>query len=221
MIDIKTFTNFSSFSTDELRRAFLAYGTIKTLQKGEIIYQCGDTAEKLYFLYQGRVDACFTDENGNYFTTGIIDAPFFIGEDAFSIPPVRVCDCIASSNAMLIGLEVKMLYELCAKNPALMQETFGLLAKKVLFLHCRIGAAIQITSAKKMAYYLLCVYHAYGKTCDSLTKENLGNYIGITRASASRILNQFQAKGLIKLNYSSITILDIDGLIDICNNDPE
>ena len=217
MIDIRTFTNFYGFSNQEIYHVFQTQGVERVYRKGDLIYNSGDPANQLFYLHSGRVDACFFDENGNYFSTGVIDAPFFVGEDSFSIPPVRVCDCIAYTNCVIYSLNIQDLYNLCSKNPTLQREVYGLLAKKVLFLHCRIGAALQISSAKKIAYYLLVIYHAYGKNSDILSKEDIGSYVGVTRATASRTLNQFQRKGLIELNYSAIKILDIQGLIDICN----
>jgi CRP/FNR family transcriptional regulator len=47
-----------------------------------------------------------------------------------------------------------------------------------------------------------------------MIRTDIGNYIGLTVETISRLLNRFHKNGLIKVDGKLITILDIDQLID-------
>jgi CRP/FNR family transcriptional regulator len=51
-----------------------------------------------------------------------------------------------------------------------------------------------------------------------MTRSDIGNYIGLTVETISRLLNRFHKNGLIKVDGKLITILDIDQLIDHASN---
>ena len=47
-----------------------------------------------------------------------------------------------------------------------------------------------------------------------MTRSDLGNYIGLTVETISRLLNRFHKNGLIKVDGKLITINDLDELAD-------
>ena len=56
-------------------------------------------------------------------------------------------------------------------------------------------------------------YHARGLSASdfrlSMTRSDIGNYIGLTVETISRLLNRFHKSGLIQVDGKLITILDI------------
>jgi len=52
-----------------------------------------------------------------------------------------------------------------------------------------------------------------------ITQRDLGNYLGLTRETVSRMLGEFRAAGLVELKGSSIVILDPDGLQDVAETE--
>ena len=65
-------------------------------------------------------------------------------------------------------------------------------------------------------------YHARGLSSIeyrlTMTRSDIGNYIGLTVETISRLLNRFHKNGLINVQGKLITILDIDQLIDCTVN---
>ena len=61
-------------------------------------------------------------------------------------------------------------------------------------------------------------YHARGLSSSefrlTMTRSDIGNYIGLTVETISRLLNRFHKSGLINVDGKLITILKIDELID-------
>jgi CRP/FNR family transcriptional regulator len=59
-------------------------------------------------------------------------------------------------------------------------------------------------------------YHARGLSrsefCLSMTRSDIGNYIGLTVETISRLLNRFHKNGLIAVDGKLITILSFDKL---------
>jgi len=50
-----------------------------------------------------------------------------------------------------------------------------------------------------------------------MTRSDIGNYIGLTVETISRLLNRFHKMGLIVIDGKLIKLLDIDQLSDIAN----
>ncbi|WP_339366109.1 helix-turn-helix domain-containing protein, partial [Vallitalea maricola] len=48
----------------------------------------------------------------------------------------------------------------------------------------------------------------------TMTRSDIGNYIGLTVETISRLLNRFHKSGLIKVDGKLISIIDIDSLCD-------
>ena len=59
-------------------------------------------------------------------------------------------------------------------------------------------------------------YHARGLSASefrlTMTRSDIGNYIGLTVETISRLLNRFHKNDLIQVDGKLITILDIDKL---------
>jgi len=59
-------------------------------------------------------------------------------------------------------------------------------------------------------------YHARGLSASefrlSMTRNDIGNYIGLTVETISRLLNRFDKNGLIAVNGKLITIVNIEKL---------
>lgn len=59
-------------------------------------------------------------------------------------------------------------------------------------------------------------YHARGLSASefrlSMTRSDIGNYIGLTVETISRLLNRFHKNGLIQVDGKLITILNMDKL---------
>ena len=207
----------SALDTKEVLGAFVAYGIERRLVKGQLLYLTGEDARQIYYLHTGRVFFCYTQKDGTQHPLGIIPAPFFIGEEAFFDRVKRTADLMAATDCVLYAMSVSTLFSLMEKSPLLMRQVTILFAREAMHAGNLLGALTQTTAMKKAAAYLASSGHILGSRISDLTKESLAAYLGITRSTASRILNRFQRDGLIKLGYSSITILDPQGLIDVCN----
>ena len=46
----------------------------------------------------------------------------------------------------------------------------------------------------------------------SMTRNEIGNYLGLTVETISRLLTRFQKEGIIKVDGKLITILDFEGM---------
>ena len=61
-------------------------------------------------------------------------------------------------------------------------------------------------------------YHARGLSSTefrlTMTRSDIGNYIGLTVETISRLLNRFHKSGLIKVDGKLISIIDVDNLCD-------
>lgn len=53
----------------------------------------------------------------------------------------------------------------------------------------------------------------------SMSRADIGNYLGLAVETVSRILGRFQSQGLIAVSGREVNILDMDGLIDVAEED--
>ncbi|QQR81990.1 MAG: winged helix-turn-helix domain-containing protein [Deltaproteobacteria bacterium] len=52
-----------------------------------------------------------------------------------------------------------------------------------------------------------------------LTREELGNMIGVTQETSIRLVSEFRQEKLIEVVGRNIKILDVDRLLDVANID--
>jgi len=192
----------------------------RPVHKGDKIFTDGQEMHALYAIRSGTFKTFTVNEQGEEQITGFHLAGDLLGFDA-------IADTEHKSFAQ--ALETSMICEIPYNNLDKLSNTMPKLKKQVLRLMSNeirtdqemLTLLNRKNAEQRVATFIVSLsdrYHARGLSAAefrlTMTRSDIGNYIGLTVETISRLLNRFHKNGLIKVDGKLITILKIDELID-------
>ncbi|WP_020607383.1 response regulator [Spirosoma spitsbergense] len=201
------------------------YPMIKYAKKQQL-FSLGGAPTSLYFIDTGKVKLYKTDSSGNEYITSLLGAGDFVGymplleegsykETAEILEDAQVCT-IPRGDFM----------ELIYQNQDVANRFIRLLTGTVAEYQERLLKLAYQSVRKRVAEALLMVQRKFypqaeglaggpaGNTSSAMTlsRDNWSHLVGASTETVIRILSDFRAEGLIGINASQITLLDMDKL---------
>jgi len=192
----------------------------RPIHKGDKIFNDGQELHSLFAIRSGTFKTFTVNEQGEEQITGFHLAGDLLGFDA-------IADSEHKSFAQ--ALETSMVCEIPYYNLDKLSNTMPKLKKQVLRLMSNeirtdqemLTLLNRKNAEQRVATFLVSLsdrYHARGLSATefrlTMTRSDIGNYIGLTVETISRLLNRFHKNGLIKVDGKLITIIDLDELTD-------
>jgi len=192
----------------------------RPFHKGDKIYTDGQVMHALYAIRSGTFKTFTVNEQGDEQITGFHLAGDLLGFDA-------IADSEHKSFAQ--ALETSMICEIPYDNLDTLSNTMPKLKKQVLRLMSNeirtdqemLTLLNRKNAEQRVATFLVNLskrYYARGLSASefrlTMTRSDIGNYIGLTVETISRLLNRFHKNGLIKVEGKLISIINIDKLIE-------
>ncbi|MBU5429104.1 Crp/Fnr family transcriptional regulator [Kineothrix sp. MSJ-39] len=196
---------------------FEEVGTEFVIRSGHVLYMQGDQSSNLYLVKSGRVRMFYISENGKEITYRIIGEGQLIGEAAF-LSHLQQATISAVTDTTLITCPIKSLYPHICRHSELNQIIFELLTENYTQLCNQIKRLTINDSAKRVASYLLDLtkqdQEELGIIDHTLpyTQEELAVCLNLHRTTVARVLADFAKRGLVRLQYRKIQVLDREGL---------
>lgn len=190
--------------------------------KGEAIFTEGNVANTFYFVNEGKIKLYKYTKDGKAQILHILTQGDFFGE----LQLIKLSKYEFNSKAMvdskICTLTKDKMRDIIIKNPEIgikMLETVGARLSSMGNLAQSL-ATNDVDS--RVAYLLINLMNKYGKYKEKnisiellLSREEMANYIGVTRETISRKLKKFEEEKLIKIvGTKKIVILDEKGLKD-------
>ncbi len=210
-------------SADEIDSLSLEVKTNGMLDKGEYIYRQGDPFTRIIALKSGAAKLVNIDGHGNEHILSVSLPGEILGFDGLYQEHYN-CSAIALDKISFCILPAENLEQISHKIPSVNRE---------LFKHCSDNinkAQQQIISNKCPADEKLSLFltgladrlHARGFASNEfylpLTRQEIGEHLGLTLETVSRMLKQFQTQELISVNRKLIKILNAEKLRAIYRN---
>ncbi|MEN8259170.1 MAG: helix-turn-helix domain-containing protein [Pseudomonadota bacterium] len=194
----------------------------KTLQRGDFIYRRGDPFTGVLAIKTGTAKIIVSDSQGNEHVLGVLLPGELLGFDALSTDRHN-CSAVALETLSFCQLPAEKLENLCQSVPSLMRELFRHAGEKLndetrqLILNKR-------PAEERLASFLISLsdrsksrgFSPLEFTL-SLTRQEIGNHLGLALETVSRLLKKFQNFGLIQVNHKKIRITDAERLRRIYN----
>lgn len=208
------------FTQDEILSLIEEKDTdIKRYEKGGFVFEEDDTPDKLYVLIEGYVEVSKMTFSGKKILITTIENPgdmfaevyMFMGKGKYDMSAQAVeesvvlsvsCDFFENiSHNIKAGVSAKI-----RKN---LMSIFAMkaynLSGKVRLLGCG-------SIREKIALYLIENQTASGQITKNPSREELSDYLNVTRPSLSRELGNMEKEGIIKLDGRKIIIVSQDKL---------
>jgi CRP/FNR family transcriptional regulator len=193
----------------------------KTLQRGEHLYHKGDKFRGIIAVKAGTAKTVTYDGRGNEYITGLLLPGELLGFDALATDH-HTCSAIALETLSYCELPSDQLDELCHKVPNLLRELFRHASAR-LDEATEQAVTTKQPSEERVAAFLLDLSNRLQERGFSpvnfklsLTRQEIGNYLGLALETVSRTLRLFQDQGFIDVHHRYVHINDLTSLKHIC-----
>jgi CRP/FNR family cyclic AMP-dependent transcriptional regulator len=192
---------------------FKENGTLRNYPKGKILFHKESSAKEIYYLKSGVVRAYLLYPDGEERTLCFIESGNLVGEEAVGNPSVRIVSADAASDITVYAMDSQKLLTLCTQEKNEIRELLEFFMKKITLLHSWIFYAQFLHNDEKVACLL---YSASSHTpFVHYTHEQIASVTGMSRISATKVLDKFEKEKLIELSYKKIRVINREGLLAI------
>ena len=190
------------------------------------LFSLGGIPMSLYFIDSGQVKLYQIDANGNEYITRLLGAGDFVGYKSLLAVGFYKETAEVLDDAQIFAIPKADFMELIYHHQDVANQFIRMLAGAVTDYQERLLKLAYQSVRKRVAEALLMVQRKFyppvyglantpeGNTYPAMTlsRDNWSHLVGASTETVIRILSDFRAEGLIDINASQITLLDIDKL---------
>ncbi|WP_414830824.1 fumarate/nitrate reduction transcriptional regulator Fnr [Alteromonas sp. H39] len=190
----------------------------KPLQKTDKLVASGDKFTSLYAVRTGSFKSFVSDADGEEQIIGFHFPGDIIGFDALR-EHMHQSYTQALETAMVCELPYDTLDEMSMKFPKLRHQIMSFMSAEIKQDHDMMMLLNKRTAEERLLYFIAHLSRRFEERGFSprqfnlsMTRNEIGNYLGLTVETISRLLTRFQKEALIKVEGKLITILDFEAI---------
>lgn len=194
---------------------------VKPLKKGDYLYHTGDEFKGLYAVQSGALKTMGLTVEGKEQVTGFHLEGELVGMDAVDINQ-HPCNAIALENTEVCLIPFDKLEDLTQEVPKLMRDLAKIMSREILREEKTLIMLGSTTAEQRLAMFLLNLYKRQlrrggekSQLTLQMTRQDIGNYLGLAFETVSRHLNHFQEEQYLKIENRKIRLLDLPALESI------
>lgn len=195
----------------------------KTYKKGEMVFFEGDKSEKLYVINSGKVKIFKYTKEGKEQILYITSAGDFLGDLSLLKKADFKFNAEALEDVSMCQLTKDDFDQVVKENPEIALKILEVLYDRISKLENLVQSLSTKDIESRISRLLLSFIKDFGVPEDNiiklelpLSREDMANYIGVTRETISRKLNSMQDEGIIDLvGNKTIILKDMEYLEDI------
>jgi CRP/FNR family transcriptional regulator len=176
-------------------------------QRGELVYAAGDEGQAVWLVEEGRLRLYVLTPGGRKLVTALIGPGGLAGEAALYRDPVHTAFAEAATASRLLMIPASSFRRLMLEVPALGLRVTQHLADRIRLTESSTEALVRQSASARMASLLLRLTGGAAGEVRGLAHQDLGDMIGVYRETATVILNQFRAAGMISLGVLELQVL--------------
>jgi CRP/FNR family cyclic AMP-dependent transcriptional regulator len=130
----------------------------------------------------------------------------------------------AHGSTTLFHIPGSALFDLLAREPALLRNVLDLICLRSRALHGRMGKTALAGFRARLADQLLGLAEWHGKKTErgveltiKLSQEDLAALLAASRQSINKELRWLVQQGIVDVRYSRITVIDLEALREVSN----
>ncbi|MFT0850955.1 fumarate/nitrate reduction transcriptional regulator Fnr [Achromobacter sp. F4_2707] len=193
--------------------------------KGSALFHLGDKTEAVYGIRSGTLKTQLEDAAGQVQITGFLLPGEILGMDGL-VNNTHVSHAIALEDSEVCVIRIDDMDQLSLHFPALQQQFRRLMSKEINRSHQLVMSLGSLRSEQRLAAFLLNLSHRLSALGYSpyefvlrMSREEIGNYLGLTLETVSRLFSRFAREGLLQIRQREVHILDIQALRSLSGSD--
>jgi len=186
--------------------------------KGESLYRLGDAQDAIYGIRVGSLKTQVEDAAGQVQITGFHLPGELIGLDGM-LESQHVSSALALEDAEVCVIRLADVDEIALQLPSLQPQVRRLMSREISRAHAMLATLGAMRAEQRLAAFLLNLSQRLSVLGYSsvefvmrMSREEIGNYLGLTLETVSRLFSRLGRDGLIRIHQREVRILDLEGL---------
>ncbi len=214
---INTLTEIPIFSSlkEEHLNELLLIANKKQFKKNEIIFHEGDPGNVLFIIISGSVKIALNDSDGKESILNILCENDYFGEMSLVDGVFRSATVSAIEDTIAFLIHREKFINLIKEHTDIVLNMVAILCRRLRKTNEKVANLSFFDAYGKVAKILLDLIEVKGVKDNNqiildlpLSRQEMASMSGITRMTLSRILNEFQIRGCLKIEGKKITIFD-------------
>jgi len=189
-------------------------GRRRKVARGANLFRIGDPFQILYAIRLGHFKTCQVSQDGVEQITGFQMAGELLGMDAISTD-LHHCTAVALEDSEVCEIPFSTLQLLLGDMPTLLRHFHRMMSQEITREQSVMLLLGNMQATQRFAAFLVNLasrYEARGYSPHTfqlrMSREEIGNYLGLTIESISRLLSRFKKDGLLRVSNREIELLD-------------
>jgi CRP/FNR family transcriptional regulator, anaerobic regulatory protein len=195
----------------------------RPVKRGEHLFHVNDPFQAIYAVRSGSIKTYTPTEDGHEQVTGFHLPGELLGLDAINLLH-HPCAAKALETTSICEIPFDRLEELSMHLPSLQHQLLKIMSKEILHDQSLLMLLGKKSAEERLAALLLSLSNRYQQRGFSptdfhlsMSRNDIGNYLGLAVETVSRLFTRFQDEGLLSVQRKHICILDLPRLRSIAN----
>jgi CRP/FNR family transcriptional regulator, anaerobic regulatory protein len=205
----------------EVERLAGMVATRRRVKRGEALFRSGDAFEAVYPIRVGFFKSRITADDGREQVTGFPMPGDILGFDAISTSRFQ-CDAIALEDAEVCVVPFERLEVLSREFGALQQQLHRVLSREIVRDQGVMMLLGTMRAEQRIGTFLLNLSQRLQQRGFSprefilrMTREEIGNYLGLKLETVSRAFSRLQEEGVVVVDQKRLRIENLPRLREI------
>jgi CRP-like cAMP-binding protein len=212
---------FGQLVPEELER-LVAYMRLVRHPARTVLFRKGDPGTHMVVVVRGRIKVCTHSEDGKELVLNLINPGEVVGEIALLDGSDRTADAVTLTDSDLLILERRDFIPFLQRHPDSCMRLFAVLCERLRKTSELLEEALFLEGSSRLAKRLVHLAEVFGKPVPggvkidiSLSQQQLGNMVGMSRESMNKQLKQWRREGLIRIEDGHYVLTDLDAMRDL------
>ena len=195
----------------------------RPLRRGDFLFRHGDRFRSLFVVKTGSLKTFAPSAEGGEQVLGFHLPGEIVGLDAID-KEAHACSARVLETSAICEIPFPRLEELTATIPSLQHQMFRLLSKEIGHDTDMLVLLGKRSAEERLGAFLLSMSRRLAKrglsATDfylSMSRHEIGNYLGLAVETVSRLFTRFQDEGLMRVDRKHIELFDLNGLESLVN----
>ena len=212
-----------SLNVDELDSLDQWFPTRRRLQRGETLYEVGETFNAIYAVRSGFFKTLLPSNQQRDQVTGFLMTGEILGMDGIS-SGLHACRAVALEVSEVCLMPYGNVAQIEASFPTLHAHLNRLMSQRIVQDQAAFQILANMRSEARLAAFILDLGKRFAHLGYSsnafvlrMTREEIGSYLGLSLETVSRLFSRFQEDGLVDVQTRHLQITNPDGLAEIAS----
>lgn len=191
------------------------------LPKGSHLFRLGQPVEAIYAVRSGSLKTQLEDASGHVQITSFLLPGEIVGIDGLQ-ENIHQSHAIALEDSEVCVMRLEDFDVLAQQLPILQNQLRRLMGKEISRSHNLMKTLGALRSEQRLAAFLLNLSERLSALGYSpyefilrMSREEIGNFLGLTLETVSRLFSRFAREGLLRIQQRDVLLLDIDSLREL------